>query len=37
MGSVRIRASHDDRTQLPDADRVADSHEELLALLGGEG
>jgi putative hydrolase of the HAD superfamily len=33
MASVRIRASHDDRSELPEADYVVDSHAELRALL----
>jgi putative hydrolase of the HAD superfamily len=32
MGTLRIRAAFDDRSDDPDADAVADSHEELLAL-----
>ena len=36
MGSVRIRARHDDACELPDADAVIDSHSELLAVLGLE-
>ncbi len=34
MGSVRLRAAHDDDTRLPEADAVADSHAELRLLLG---
>jgi putative hydrolase of the HAD superfamily len=34
MGSVRIRWHHDDRSALPEADLVADSHAHLLDLLG---
>jgi len=34
MGSVRIRARHDDASELPEADFVVGSHEELLGLLG---
>jgi putative hydrolase of the HAD superfamily len=34
MGSIRIRARHDDRSDLPDADAVVDSHAELARLLG---
>ena len=34
MTSVRIRARHDDVTDLPEADHVVQSHAELLALLG---
>lgn len=34
MRSVRIRARHDDSSELPEADRVVDSHAELAALLG---
>jgi len=34
MGSVRIRAIYDDRSPLPEADAVAASHADLLALLG---
>ena len=33
MASVRIRASHDDESDLPDADFVVHSHAELCALL----
>ncbi len=33
MRSIRIRARHDDETDLPDADHVVDSHTELLSLL----
>ena len=36
MRSVRIRARHDDTSELPDADHVVDSHAELAALLGVE-
>jgi putative hydrolase of the HAD superfamily len=35
MRSVRIRASHDDLSPLPDADFVVDSHAVLRRLLGG--
>jgi putative hydrolase of the HAD superfamily len=35
MGTVRIRATHDDVSAHPDADAVADSHAQLLELLGG--
>jgi putative hydrolase of the HAD superfamily len=34
MGTVRIRATHDDVSDHPEADAVADSHAELLELLG---
>lgn len=34
MGTVRLRATHDDRSEHPDADAVAASHAELLELLG---
>jgi len=34
MGSVRIRAVHDDGTDLPEADHVVASHRELRELLG---
>ena len=34
MGTIRIRARHDDRSDLPEADAVVDSHAELRALLG---
>jgi len=34
MRSVRIRARHDDASDLPDADHVVDSHAGLAALLG---
>ena len=34
MRSVRLRAAHDDPSALPEADVVAASHAELLALLG---
>jgi putative hydrolase of the HAD superfamily len=34
MGSVRLRAAHDDATRLPEADHVAASHAELRAILG---
>jgi len=34
MRTVRIRLSHDDLDDLPDADHVIDSHAELPALLG---
>ncbi len=34
MGTVRIRDRHDDRSDLPDADAVADSHGHLLEILG---
>jgi putative hydrolase of the HAD superfamily len=34
MRSVRIRARHDDLSELPDADHVVDSHAELATLLG---
>ena len=33
-GTVRIRAHHDDRSDLPEADHVADSHAHLLEILG---
>jgi len=33
MGTVRIRAAFDDRSELPDADAVVDSHAALLDLL----
>jgi putative hydrolase of the HAD superfamily len=33
LGSVRIRQHHDDRSELPEADHVADTHAELLDLL----
>jgi FMN phosphatase YigB (HAD superfamily) len=33
MVAVRIRARHDDRSALPEADFVVDSHAELRALL----
>jgi putative hydrolase of the HAD superfamily len=33
MGTVRLRAAFDDRSELPEADAVADSHGELLSLL----
>lgn len=33
MGSVRIRAQHDDTSHLPDADSVVDSHVELVSIL----
>ena len=36
MGTVRIRASHDDASDLPEADAVVDSHAELRAVLGVE-
>ncbi|MBW2241089.1 MAG: HAD family hydrolase [Deltaproteobacteria bacterium] len=35
MRSVRIRARHDDETDLPEADHVVDSHAELLSVLTG--
>jgi putative hydrolase of the HAD superfamily len=34
MGTVRIRARHDDTSDLREADHVVDSHAELAALLG---
>ena len=34
MATVRLRCRNDDRAELPDADRVADSQEELRSLLG---
>ena len=34
MASVRIRIPHDDRTEGPEADAVADSHLEIRAILG---
>jgi putative hydrolase of the HAD superfamily len=34
MGAVRLRARHDDRSPLPEADAVADSHAHLRELLG---
>lgn len=34
MGTVRIRATHDDTSPLADADHVVDSHAELLQVLG---
>lgn len=34
MGTIRIRATHDDDTPLADADHVVDSHAELLRVLG---
>jgi putative hydrolase of the HAD superfamily len=34
MGTIRIRAVHDDRTPLADADHVADSHADVLRILG---
>jgi putative hydrolase of the HAD superfamily len=34
MGTIRLRAAHDDRGPLPEADAVADSHAELLTVLG---
>ena len=34
MGTIRIRATHDDDTPLADADHVVDSHDELLRVLG---
>jgi len=34
MGTVRLRATHDDRSAHPEADAVADSHAQLLELLG---
>jgi len=37
MGTVRIRARHDDTSDLPEADRVADSHAHLLDLLPALG
>lgn len=33
MGTVRLRATHDDRSAHPEADAVADSHAQLLELL----
>ncbi len=36
MGSVRLRAVHDDVDELPEADRVVDSHAELATLLTDE-
>jgi hypothetical protein len=34
MGAVRLRARHDDVSDLPEADAVADDHAHLRALLG---
>jgi putative hydrolase of the HAD superfamily len=34
MGTIRIRARHDDQSPLPEADAVVDSHAELARLLG---
>jgi hypothetical protein len=34
MRTLRIRARHDDATQMDDADGIVDSHAELAALLG---
>jgi putative hydrolase of the HAD superfamily len=34
MGSVRLRCQHDDSSDLPEADAVADSHRHLLEILG---
>jgi len=34
MGTIRIRASNDDETPLADADHVADSHADVLQILG---
>jgi putative hydrolase of the HAD superfamily len=34
MCSVRIRSCHDDRSELPEADHIVDSHAELEKLLG---
>jgi len=34
MGTVRLRAAHDDRSEHPEADAIADSHAQLLELLG---
>lgn len=34
MGTIRLRATHDDTTALPDADHVADSHAEVQRILG---
>jgi putative hydrolase of the HAD superfamily len=34
MRTVRIRSRHDDRSELPDADHIVDSHAELEKLLG---
>lgn len=34
MGSVRLRARHDDQSDLPEADLVVDSHAELVTRLG---
>lgn len=36
MQTVRIRARHDDQSELPEADHVVDSHAELATLLGVE-
>ena len=33
IASVRIRADHDDRSELPEADRIVDNHAELQAIL----
>ena len=33
MGSIRIRQVHDDRSDHPEADAVADSHRHLLEIL----
>jgi putative hydrolase of the HAD superfamily len=37
MATLRIRARNDDRSDLPDADAVVDSHAELLQILGLAG
>ena len=37
MGAIRIRALHDDRSDLPDADAVVGSHLELQSLLAVSG
>ena len=37
MGTVRIRARYDDLSDLPEADRVADTHVELRQILGLAG
>ena len=34
MCTVRIRSHHDDRSELPEADHIVDSHAELEKLLG---
>ena len=36
MGTIRIRASHDDETPLAEADHVADSHADVRRILGVE-